>query len=35
MATEAKKNYAFRGSWALLVFAINLLVAGYYHGVIK
>ncbi|EKQ67046.1 PsaX family protein [Leptolyngbyaceae cyanobacterium JSC-12] len=37
MTTQADKkpNYTFRASWALLLLAINFLVAGYYHGFIK
>ncbi|NEQ74561.1 MAG: phosphorylase [Okeania sp. SIO2D1] len=28
-------KYSFRASWALVLLAINLLVAGYYFGIIQ
>ncbi|NEN89230.1 MULTISPECIES: photosystem I protein PsaX [unclassified Okeania] len=28
-------KYSFRASWALLLLAINLVVAGYYFGIIQ
>ncbi len=34
--TQSKKpNYTFRTGWALLLLAINFLVAAYYFGIIK
>lgn len=31
----AKTPYPFRTGWALLLLAINFLVAGYYFGIVK
>jgi photosystem I protein len=31
----AQKSYTFRASWAVLLLAINFLVAAYYFGIIK
>ncbi|MBD2663740.1 photosystem I 4.8K protein [Richelia sinica FACHB-800] len=33
--TPAKPNYTFRASWAILLLAINFLVAAYYFHVIE
>lgn len=36
MAQQAKKpSYVFRASWALVLLAINFLVAGYYYGYLR
>jgi len=36
MATKsAKPTYAFRTFWAVLLLAINFLVAAYYFGILK
>ncbi|MEO1145833.1 MAG: photosystem I protein PsaX [Cyanobacteria bacterium J06638_22] len=31
----SKQTYTFRAGWALLLLAINFLVAAYYFGIIK
>jgi photosystem I 4.8kDa protein len=33
-STAAKPTYVFRASWALLLLAINFLVAAYYFHII-
>jgi photosystem I protein len=35
MAQAQKPNYVFRTSWALLLLAINFIVAAYYYGYLK
>jgi photosystem I protein len=35
MAQATKKTYVFRASWAILLLAINFIVAAYYHGILK
>ncbi|UBF26016.1 photosystem I protein PsaX [Kovacikia minuta CCNUW1] len=37
MATtkQSKPTYVFRASWALLLLAINFIVAAYYYGYLK
>ena len=32
---EAKPSYVFRASWALLLLAVNFLVAAYYFHIIE
>ncbi|MGA7936061.1 MAG: photosystem I protein PsaX [Kovacikia sp.] len=34
-AKQSKPTYVFRTSWALLLLAINFIVAGYYYGYLK
>lgn len=34
-AKPAKPTYAFRTFWAVLLLAINFLVAAYYFGILK
>ncbi len=34
-AKPAKPSYTFRAGWALLLLAINFLVAAYYFGILK
>ncbi|MCL6434674.1 photosystem I protein PsaX [Leptothermofonsia sp. ETS-13] len=35
MAQAKKPTYVFRTSWALLLLAINFIVAGYYYGYLR
>jgi photosystem I protein len=32
---QSKPNYTFRASWAILLLAINFIVAAYYYGYLK
>ncbi len=32
---QAKPPYTFRAAWALLLLAVNFLVAAYYFGILK
>jgi photosystem I protein len=34
-AKSKKPTYVFRTSWALLLLAINFIVAAYYYGILK
>jgi len=34
-SVKAKPTYVFRASWAILLLAINFLVAAYYFNVIQ
>jgi photosystem I protein len=35
MAQAKKPTYVFRASWALLLLAINFVVAAYYYGYLR
>lgn len=35
IAVKTKPTYIFRASWAILLLAINFLVAAYYFGIIQ
>lgn len=34
-AKTKKPTYVFRASWAALLLGLNLLVAAWYHGILK
>jgi photosystem I protein len=34
-AKAKKPSYSFRTGWALVVLALNFIVAAYYHGILK
>lgn len=34
-ASTKKPSYTFRAGWALLLLAVNFVVAAYYFGVLK